>query len=433
MTHNLLVIGSGGREHTLAWALSRSSSVARVYVAPGNGGTDWPQGSGHGLQPQAPCQSVDIAVDDFPALIQFAHENTIDLTIVGPEIPLAAGIVDAFQAAGLSVFGPVQAAAQLEASKAFSKDFMRGHHIPTADYGIFTDYDAAWAFLHDFQRPVVVKASGLAAGKGVLICDTVAEAETALQSILLDRAFGAAGDQVVIEERLEGREISLLAFCDGQTAVPMLIARDHKRALDGDGGLNTGGMGAFAPVTDIAAAQVDDICRTVLQPVLDGMRAQGTPYVGILYAGLMLTVAGVQTLEFNCRFGDPEAQVILPLLATDLYDILRACVDGRLHEIAIEWKAESCATVVLASPGYPAAYPKGLPISGLDELTDGQVMVFHAGTGRKDGQVITAGGRVLAVTATGPNLDSALGRVYAAIDHIHFENMHFRHDIGRTS
>lgn len=432
--NKVLVIGSGGREHALAWALSRSPQVAQVFVAPGNAGTEWPANdAAAGLQPRAASQNVHIAVDDFPALLAFAQQKKIDLTVIGPEVPLAAGIVDAFQAAGLMVFGPTQAAAQLEASKAFAKNFMREHRIPTADYGVLTDYVVARAFLTEFGRPMVVKADGLAAGKGVLVCDTIADAEEALRQIMQERVFGAAGDTVVIEERLIGREISVLAFCDGRTVVPMPVARDHKRALDGDHGLNTGGMGAFAPTPDVSRELVDEVIRTVLQPAVDGMAARGTPYVGVLYAGLMLTPQGARVLEFNCRLGDPEAQVILPLLATDLYTVLTACIAGRLHELDIRWREQSCATVVLASPGYPGVYPKGLPISGLDSLAKyPDVIAFHAGTAEENGQVVTAGGRVLAITALGSDLPHALNTAYMGVAHIHFEGMHYRHDIGRT-
>ncbi len=433
MAAKVLVIGSGGREHALAWALSRSAAVSQVIVAPGNGGTVWSQDNGTGLRPHVPCTSVNISSSDFTALIDYVQTQQVDLTVVGPEVPLSEGIVDAFQAQGLAIFGPSQAAARIEASKAYAKDFMQRYHIPTAAYGVFTDYAAARDFLHTFDRPVVVKASGLAAGKGVLICDTLTEAEAALKNVLQDRAFGAAGDEVIIEERLTGREVSLLAFCDGQTVVPMVTARDYKRALEGDAGLNTGGMGAFAPAADISPVQIDVIQETVLRPTVAGMAAEGHPYIGVLYAGLMLTDDGLKVLEFNCRFGDPETQVILPLLDTDLYEIFHACIAGRLHEIDIQWQTQACATVVLAAPGYPQSYPTGLPISGLDTVTDDQLIVFHAGTERRGDEIVTNGGRVLNVTAVGTDLSSALDHAYSAVDKIHFENMHFRRDIGRLS
>ncbi len=421
----ILIIGSGGREHALAWSLARSPHVSQIFVAPGNGGMKWSAASG-----VAACQSVPIKAHEIEKLIDFAVMQRVGLVVVGPEQPLADGIVDRFQAAGLSIFGPSQAAAQLESSKAFAKDFMIEHGIPTAEYACFEDIHQAREWLPAFGRPVVVKADGLAAGKGVLVCDTVEEADAALRLILEDRQFGAAGKRVVIEERLSGKEFSVLAFSDGKTIAPMVIACDHKRALDGDQGLNTGGMGAIAPATDITSAQTEQVCREIFQPTLEGMAAQRTPYVGVLYAGLMQTAEGMKVLEFNCRFGDPETQVILPLLETDLYEVLLACVQGRLHEIKLRWKAANCATVVLASGGYPGNYAVGLPITGLDTVGD-DVMVFHAGTVLEAGQLVTAGGRVLAVTALGSTLDVALQKSYAAIGRIHFEGMHFRHDIGR--
>lgn len=421
----ILIIGSGGREHALAWSLARSTHVSQIWVAPGNGGMNWSAASG-----VAACQSVPIKAHEIEKLIDFAIMQGVSLVIVGPEQPLADGIVDRFQAAGLPIFGPSQAAAQLESSKAFAKTFMVTHGIPTAEYACFEDIHQAREWLHAFGRPVVVKADGLAAGKGVLVCDTVEEADAALRLILEDRQFGAAGKRVVIEERLSGKEFSVLAFSDGKTIAPMVVARDHKRALDGDLGLNTGGMGAIAPAPDITPAQIEQACREIFQPTLEGMAAQGAPYVGVLYTGLMQTADGMKVLEFNCRFGDPETQVILPLLETDLYKVLLACVQGRLHEIKLCWKAANCATVVLASGGYPGNYAVGLPIAGLDAIGD-DVMVFHAGTALESGQLVTAGGRVLAVTALGPTLDAALQKSYAAIDRIHFEGMHFRRDIGR--
>jgi phosphoribosylamine--glycine ligase len=304
--------------------------------------------------------------------------------------------------------------------------------IPTAEYGIFDDYEAARRFLRAFGRPAVVKADGLAAGKGVIVCDTVEEAGAALHQIMVERAFGDAGSRVVIEERLSGREISVLAFCDGKTIVPMPVSRDHKRVYDHDQGPNTGGMGAFTPTPDVSQAQIDEVCRTVLQPAVKGMAARGTPYRGVLYAGIMLAADGIKVLEFNCRFGDPETQVILPLLAADLFDVCRACAEGRLDQIDVSWLPQACATVVLAAPGYPAAYPKGLPISGLEACAAlDNVIVFHAGTALHDGQLVTSGGRVLAVTAIGADLPQALSRAYAGVDLIHFEKKHFRRDIGK--
>ncbi|MCL5995462.1 MAG: phosphoribosylamine--glycine ligase [Chloroflexi bacterium] len=434
----VLLIGSGGREHALAWALARSPQVGHVYVAPGNAGTAFDQG--------APTSNVDIQAGDTAALLAFARDQGIALTVVGPEAPLAAGVVDAFQAAGLRIFGPTCAAAQLEASKAFSKTFMREHGIPTAAHVAFADYASAVTYLQAASSTghtsFVVKADGLAAGKGVIVCDDIDAATAALKRTMLDREFGAAGNTVIIEERLSGPEVSVLAFSDGRSVLVMPSARDHKRIFDNDEGPNTGGMGAYAPIPGIDAEWVERVRRTVLQPTIDGMAARGTPYVGVLYAGLMLTADGPKTLEFNCRFGDPETQVILPLLdqaagrdaPASLFEIMLACAQGQLDQVAprVQWRPGACATVVLAARGYPGAYPKGLPITGLDEAARlDDVVVFHAGSALKDGQPVTAGGRVLAVSALGNDLPAALRRAYSAVECIHFDGMHYRKDIGR--
>jgi phosphoribosylamine--glycine ligase len=410
-TLKVLVVGSGGREHALAWALARSPQVEQVYVAPGNAGTTWPAGPS-----RAAAANVPITDGDFPALVNFGKDRQIDLTVVGPEVPLASGIVDMFQAAGLRIFGPTQKAAALESSKAFAKDLMREKGIPTAEYAIFDEYHAARDFVTSFDRPMVLKANGLAAGKGVIVCENADEGLNALQRIIRDREFGDAGQTVLIEECLSGPELSVLAFTDGRTVIPMPPARDHKRVYDGDQGPNTGGMGAYAPVPDADPSLLDEILWTVLQPAVDGMAVRGLPYVGVLYAGLMLTEDGPKVLEFNCRFGDPETQVILPLLETDLAEVLLACIEGRLNEIGVHWRSGSCATVVLASPGYPGSYPKGLAISGLDMLPD-DVMAFHAGTARQVGQVVTAGGRVLSVSALAFSLKDVTTGVTSAIRH----------------
>lgn len=424
----VLVIGSGGREHALAWSLSRSGQVEQVFVAPGNGGTQWDANDGLGLHPRASSQNIAIAVDDFDALLNFARENAIDLTVVGPEVPLTEGIVDLFQDNGLQIFGPRQSAAQIEGSKAFSKDFMTQQGIPTGEFFTTDEYDEARKFLSEYKKPVVVKASGLAAGKGVIVCDTQEEAGEAIHTIMSDKAFGDAGDIIVIEERLQGREISVLAFCDGTTVKPMVVARDYKRALDGNKGLNTGGMGAIAPADDISQELINEITETALKPVLEGMQALGVPYVGILYAGLMLTEKGAKVLEYNCRFGDPETQVVLPLLKTDLYDIMLACINGTLDKIEIEWHSGYCSTVVCASGGYPESYPKGLAISGIDAVENG--IVFHAGTKQSDDTLLTNGGRVLSVSALGDTLEDALKTSYAGVEKIDFDGMHYRNDIG---
>lgn len=419
---NILIVGSGGREHALAWACAQSVHVEKLFVAPGNGGT------------AAVAENVPISAENIAELRTFAHANEIGLTIVGPEVPLAAGIVDQFEAEGLSIFGPSQAAAQLEASKAFAKQFMVDHDIPTAAFAKFDEYEAAVDYLHSLpDGPIVLKASGLAAGKGVLVCDSRASATAGLQQLMQDRAFGDAGDVVLIEECLVGAEVSLLALCDGHIAVPLLPARDHKRAFDGDVGPNTGGMGVYAPPPDIDEAWIQSITESVLQPTVDGMRQAGTPFRGVLYAGLMLTADGPKVLEFNCRFGDPETQVILPLLRTDLVELLLASVQGELADLPIKFRNQACASVVLASGGYPGSYEKGKPIHGLDAEFASRTVVFHAGTRLEEGQLLTNGGRVMNVTARGDSLADAVEQAYAAVEQICFEGMQFRTDIGRNS
>jgi phosphoribosylamine--glycine ligase len=432
---NILIIGAGGREHALAWAIARSPQVQQVYVTPGNAGIAWSALlPGAGLPPRAAATSISIASDDFSSLKDFARQNQIDLTIVGPEAPLAAGIVDTFREDELPIFGPNRAAAQLESSKAFAKAFMRDHAIPTADYVTFTDYDTAKHFItaKPPNTSLVVKADGLAAGKGVIVCANTSEALEALHRIMIDREFASAGNTVIVEERLVGREVSVLAFTDGKTLVCMPPARDHKPVFDGDQGPNTGGMGAYTHPPDVDEALLTRIEQTVLHPTIAGMVNNGIPYTGVLYAGIMLTTDGPKVLEFNCRFGDPEIEAILPLLETDLFEVLMACTTGQLDQIAVTCKPGVGATVVLASPGYPGSYPKGLPITGLDEL-EGQedVIVFHAGTAKQEGRIVTAGGRVLAVSAIGPTLPAAIQRAYDGVAQIHFEGMHYRRDIGR--
>lgn len=431
---NVLVIGGGGREHALAWALSRSPQVSRVYVANGNGGTTWEENNGEGFLPLAPCANVAIAPNDLEGLLAFAKEHTVVLTVVGPEVPLAMGVVDRFQSAGLRIFGAHARAARLEASKAFSKAFMRQHNIPTADCLITSDYEEAVRYIRAQNAPLVIKADGLAAGKGVMVCDTPEEAIAAANQMLNERAFGDASDTILIEERLEGREFSVLAFCDGTTARLMPIARDHKRALDGDMGGNTGGMGAFAPADDIPQTLIDEVMARVIQPTLDGMASANAHYVGVLYAGLMLTPKGIMTLEFNCRFGDPETQVILPLLETDLVDICTACIDGALAGLPIAWRKGYSACVVLASEGYPNDYPKGRTITGVQDAPARAQhgVIFHAGTARQGDVLVTNGGRVLNITAYHHTLAQALSDAYAMVDAVHFDGMHYRKDIGTS-
>ncbi len=424
MSAHILVVGSGGREHALAWKLAQSPRVAHIFVAPGNGGTDRP--------PNLPISNVPIPATDIPSLVRFAQEHHIHLTVVGPEAPLVAGLVDAFHAAGLRAFGPTAAAAMLENSKAFAKRFMEENGIPTARGEVFASYKEASAYLERVGAPIVVKASGLAAGKGVAVCQTGEEAQAFLRRVMVDRVFGDAGNEVVIEECLTGQEASLLCFTDGQTVIPMVPAQDHKAVYDGDRGPNTGGMGCYAPAPILSPDMVRHITRIVLQPAVDGMRRRGTPYVGVLYAGLMLTSDGPRVLEFNCRFGDPEAQAILPLLESDLLEILDACVDGRLGEMDIRWRDGFAACVVMASGGYPDHYEKGKPLRGLEEAAaDLNGILFHAGTRRTNGEYLTDGGRVLAVTAVASTLPGALYRAYRAVERIHFDGCHYRRDIGR--
>ncbi|MDE0206338.1 MAG: phosphoribosylamine--glycine ligase, partial [Candidatus Tectomicrobia bacterium] len=411
---NILLIGSGAREHALAWKLAQSSQVDRIFAAPGNGGTA-------GIPS---CTNIPVPVDDLQALLRFAHDNHVDLTVVGPEQPLVAGIVDQFAADGLKIFGPGKAAAQLEGSKAFSKAFMNRHGIPTGWARVFTEFESAADFVHDLDDLPVLKASGLAAGKGVLLPASRAEAVEQLRMMMVGRRFGDAGTTVLVEERLHGPELSVLAFCDGENLRLVPAAQDHKRLLDGDLGPNTGGMGAFAPSPLATKEILDTVEHQVLRPTLAGMAAEGAPYQGVLYAGLMLTERGPMVLEFNCRFGDPEAQVILPLLQSDLAELMLACTDGTLAGCNPDWSAQSAVTVVMASGGYPDDYETGKPIYGLPESSDFDAcqLVFHAGTKvgepnrRVDAEyqpaLLSDGGRVLSVTATGPDFKAAVDRAY---------------------
>jgi len=416
---NILIIGSGGREHALAWKLKQSPRVEKLYIAPGNSGT-------------ALCgENVAIGVMEFDKLIAFAKENKIDFTVIGPDDPLAAGIVDAFQTKGLRVWGPSRAAAQIEASKAFAKELMREAGIPTARFNVFRDYDTAIAGLANYLLPVVVKASGLALGKGVYICHTREEAEAALKEMMVEKVFKDAGSEVVIEEFLVGKEISIHALCDGENFELFPPSQDHKRALDGDQGKNTGGMGTITPLPFVTPEKMQEIGETVVRPTLAALAKRGTPFKGLLYPGLILTIEGPKVLEFNARFGDPETQVYMRLLESDLLDLLEASADGSLESATALWKSGFAANIVLASGGYPGEYKKGLPIAGIEEAEkDPNVIVFHAGTKVEGDQLVTSGGRVLGVSATGSSLKEALDTAYAAAGKIHFEGKYLRRDIG---
>jgi phosphoribosylamine--glycine ligase/phosphoribosylformylglycinamidine cyclo-ligase len=417
---NVLLIGNGGREHAVAWKLTQSPRLSRLFIAPGNSGT------------YSLGENVSLDPADHQALCGFCIQEHIDIVIVGPETPLADGITDALQQAGIRCFGPTMAAAQIEASKVFSKNFMARHGIPTARYANFTTLEDALAHVSAVSYPIVIKASGLAAGKGVMLPDSHAEAVAALETIFVEKAFGAAGREVVIEERLEGQEVSLMAFTDGKSVVAMLPAQDHKRAFDGDNGPNTGGMGAYAPAPVFTSGLLQDALETVLQPAVSGLRLEGMPFVGVLYAGLMLTSAGLRVLEFNCRFGDPETQAVLPLLETDLLDIVEACLNGSLKEIDIRWKAGSAVCVVLASGGYPGRFTTGLETSGsLESYASG--VCFHAGARREGDRIVTHGGRVFGVTAWAGDLDLAVQAAYTIAGKIYFEGMHYRKDIARRA
>ncbi len=415
----VLVIGGGGREHAIVWKLAQSDKVSKIYCAPGNGG----------ISELAEC--VDIGVMDFDKQTAFAKKNEIDLTVVAPDDPLAAGAVDAFKAAGLRAFGPDKAAAIIEGSKAFSKDLMKKYGIPTAAYETFDNSAAAIDYIKSQNKfPVVVKADGLALGKGVIIAKTLDEAETAVHDIMDDKIFGAAGGKVVIEEFLTGPEISVLAFTDGKTMKPMVSAQDHKRAYDNDEGPNTGGMGTFSPSRVYTPEVADECMNNIFLPTMKAMNAEDRTFKGVLYFGLMKTADGVKVIEYNCRFGDPETQVVLPRLKTDLFDIMNAVVDERLADIEIEWSDEACVCVVMASGGYPKSYQKGYKIDGIKQAESLGATVFHAGTKLDGTDVLTNGGRVLGVTATGEDLDEAIKKAYEYVDVISFKDAHFRHDIG---
>lgn len=417
----VLVIGSGGREHALVWKLRQSPKVEKMYCAPGNAG----------IAQIAEC--VNIKAEDLDGLLAFALKQKIDLTVVGPEVPLTMGIVDKFQENGLKIFGPSGKAAEIEGSKTFAKDLMAKYHIPTAKYGAFTDAIQAKAFLDEVGLPCVVKADGLAAGKGVLICETKEDAQVAIDDILVDNKFGNAGSRVVVEEFLTGQEVSMLAFTDGTTVVPMVSAQDHKRIWDGDKGLNTGGMGAYSPAPVYTPEVHAVVVPKVLEATVAAMKAEGRPFVGILYAGLMLTADGPKVLEFNARFGDPETQAVLPRLKSDLVDIFLAIIDGRLQEQQIEWYEEAAVCVVIASGGYPESSDKGRVITGLEKASETGAIVFHAGTKESDGNIVTNGGRVLGISALGKDIAEAIEHAYQGVAEIHFDHMQYRTDIGKKA
>lgn len=418
---NILVIGSGGREHALVWKIRQSSQVEKIYCAPGNGG----------MASLAEC--VNIAATDIDALLAFAKDKKIDLTVVGPEAPLVAGIVDQFENEGLMIFGPGRAAAQLEGSKVFAKEFMHRQGIPTAAFEVFETLDEAKQFLDEaeVEYPLVVKADGLAGGKGVIICKDRAAADKALQDILGDRIFAEAGGQVVIEEFLAGEEVSILAISDGEQYVVLETSQDHKRIFDDDLGPNTGGMGAYSPAPIVDAPMAQRIREEIIEPTIQGMRAEGIPFKGVLYAGLMITVNGPLVLEYNVRFGDPEAQAVLPRLKNDLVELMYASCEGQLNDCVLSWDKRDCVCVVISAGGYPGSYETGFPIHGLTEAaTLPETVVFHAGTKLEGEQIVSAGGRVLGVTAWADNIELAIEKVYQVVEKIHFEHCFFRRDIG---
>jgi len=419
----VLLIGSGGREHALAWKIAQSPLLTKLYAAPGNAG----------ISQNAEC--VAIAADNIDGLLDFALREKIDLTVVGPEVPLVAGIWDKFNSKGLKVFGPTRDTALLEGSKAFSKDIMTKYGVPTAAYEIFTNVKEAKHYVIEAEMPVVIKADGLAAGKGVVICDSAEQAVATLGQMMEEKVFGEAGSKVVIEKKLEGEELSILVLTDGKKIIPLASARDHKRAYDHDQGPNTGGMGAFSPSMKIPEREISAIIDIAVRPIIEGMARDGMPYRGVLYAGIMMTKDGPFVLEYNCRFGDPETEVILPRLRSDLLPVLAQVANGRLEAEALDWHDKACITVVMASGGYPGHYEKGFPIRGL-EIAKGQndVAVFHAGTAMNaKKEIVTAGGRVLAVTAWGDTLKTAHDRVYQMISNIHFEGGFCRRDIGQKA
>ncbi|MCF6354821.1 MAG: phosphoribosylamine--glycine ligase [Candidatus Polarisedimenticolaceae bacterium] len=418
---NILIIGGGGREHALAWKAAQSSQVEKVFVAPGNAGT----------AQEAKLENVNIGAEDINGLLAFAQEKGIDLTIVGPEAPLVAGIVDRFTAAGLRCFGPTQGAAQLEGSKAFTKDFLARHNIPTAAYGNFTEIEPALTYLEQVGMPIVIKADGLAAGKGVIITEDMATAKETVRDMLSGNSFGEAGHRVVIEEFLQGEEASFIVMVDGRNILPMATSQDHKARDNGDKGPNTGGMGAYSPAPVVTPQMHDRIMEQVIRPTVEGMAAEGHPYTGFLYAGVMIDKDGIpKVLEYNCRFGDPETQPIMLRMRSDLVELCNAALDGRLDQCSTEWESRPALGVVLASGGYPASYAKGEIISGLPESDSKESKVFHAGTAEREGAVVTNGGRVLCATALGESVAEAQQNAYALAAQIQWKDAFYRTDIG---
>lgn len=419
---NILVVGGGGREHALIWKIAQSPLVDKIYCAPGN----------PGIATQAEC--VPLQVDDLAGLLNFAKKKGIDLTVVGPELPLTLGITDLFRKKGLTIFGPERKAAQLEGSKKFSKTLMAKYGIPTAEFAAFTAYDQAADYIRSKGAPIVVKADGLAAGKGVYVVNTIDEALQALKEIMLDSAFGEAGEQVIIEEFLHGEEASFFAFTDGSNILPLASSQDHKQVFDGDKGPNTGGMGAYSPAPVITPALHDEIIRRVIEPTISGMAKEGCPYSGILYAGLMINNGEMKVLEFNARFGDPEAQPLLMRMKSDIVPVLLACARGRLEGQTLEWHDKASVCIVMASGGYPGSYEKGLEINGLEKASGiADLMVFHAGTEERKGRICNSGGRVLGVTGLGGNIAEAIEKAYSGVHAITWKDVHYRTDIGQKA
>lgn len=416
----VLIVGGGGREHALAWKFSRSPRVKKIFCAPGNAGI------------AALAECVNIEAENIPALVDLVRSEKIDLTVVGPEAPLVAGLVDALEKEGYPVFGPRRLAAEIEGSKVLAKEIMLKYDIPTAWYSVFDDPAKAAEFIKKIGAPCVVKADGLAAGKGVIVAEDTDTALAAIDTIMKQKAYGAAGNRVVVEECLRGEEASMLAFTDGEHVVPMLPAQDHKQVFDGDRGPNTGGMGAYAPAPVMTAALQQEVLEKILVPTVQGMAEEGRPYRGVLYAGLMITAKGPYVLEYNARFGDPEAQPILMMMKSDLADVMEALLAGELHKTGLRWHSGASVCVVLASGGYPGGYRKGDVITGLDDMPE-NVVAFHAGTARQQDRVVTAGGRVLGITALGESIPAAIDLAYQGVSRVHFEGMHYRRDIGKKA